>query len=82
MAHFAELDTNNIVLRVLSVDNGILVDENDNETEQKGIEFLKSLFGSETNWVQTSYNGKFRNKYACIGDWYDQENNMFISITN
>lgn len=82
MAHFTELDTNNIVLRVLSVDNGILVDENGNETEQKGIEFLKSLFGSETNWFQTSYSGKFRNKYACIGDWYDQENNMFISITN
>lgn len=56
MAHFAELDTNNIVLRVLVVDNSMLTDEQGNEQEQLGVDFLKSLFGANTVWKQTSYN--------------------------
>ncbi len=52
MAHFAELDPNNVVLRVLVVNNFVL--ENDNE--QSGVDFLKSLYGQETIWKKTSYN--------------------------
>ena len=48
MAHFAELDSNNIVLRVLVVDNKMIIDEQGNEVEQLGINFLKSLFGQKT----------------------------------
>ena len=56
MAHFAELDLNNIVLRVLVVDNSMIKDEQENESEQVGVDFLKSLYGEETIWKQTSYN--------------------------
>jgi hypothetical protein len=47
------------------------------ESEQKGIEFCKSLYGADTNWVQTSYNGSFRGKYAGIGDTY--ANGAFVA---
>lgn len=78
MAHFAQLDENNIVTGVLVVNNEDIIDENGNESEQKGIDFLKSLFGNDTKWVQTSYNNRFRNKYACIGDQFDPINDVFI----
>lgn len=77
MAHFAQLDENNIVTGVLVVNNEKLIDESGNESEQKGIDFLKGLFGQDTKWVQTSYNGNFRDKYAGIGDLYDEANDIF-----
>jgi len=79
MAHFAQLDENNIVLQVIVVSNQDIIDENGVESEQLGIEFCKNLLGNNTNWVQTSYNKKFREKYAGIGDLYDSENDIFIS---
>jgi hypothetical protein len=79
MAHFAELNSDNIVLRVLAVANYIIKDEQGNEQEQLGIEFLKSLLGSETIWKQTSYNGNIRKNYAGIGDAYDAIRNAFIA---
>lgn len=79
MAHFAELDSNNLVLRVLVVDNMMIKDEQGNEQEQLGIDFLKSLFGQETVWVQTSYNGNFRKNYAGFGYVYDQTRDAFIA---
>ena len=79
MAHFAEIGTNNIVLQVLVVSNDMFKDEQGNEQEQLGIEFLKSLYGSETTWKQTSYNGNIRKNYAGIGDTYDAIRNAFIS---
>ena len=78
MAHFAELDSNNKVLRVIVVHNNELL-VNGVENEQKGIDFCKSLFGSNTNWVQTSYNSKFRKQYAGIGHTYDSIKNKFIA---
>lgn len=77
MAHFAELDDNNIVKRVLVVDNAKLLD-NGVEVEQKGIDFLKRLFGKDTRWVQTSYNGNFRSKFAGAGDIYDAVDDRFV----
>ena len=79
MAHFAELDSNNTVLRVLVVDNFMLKDEQGNEQEQLGIDFLKSLFGADINWKQTSYNGNIRKNYAGIGMTYDAGRDAFIS---
>tara|TARA_Y100000389_G_scaffold175348_1_gene186043 strand:- start:229 stop:651 length:423 start_codon:yes stop_codon:yes gene_type:complete len=79
MAHFAELDENNIVLRVLVVGNDDITDENDVEQEQLGIIFLKNIFGFNTNWKQTSYNGNFRFRYAGIGMTFDEILNAFIS---
>jgi hypothetical protein len=78
MAHFAELDENNIVLRVLVVNNTDIIDEQGNESEQIGINFLKKLFGEETNWIQTSYNNKFRGRYAGIGFVYVTDQDRFM----
>jgi len=78
MAHFAELDSNNKVLRVIVVHNNELL-VNGVENEQKGIDFCKSLFGSNTSWVQTSYNNNFRKQYAGINYTYDSIKNKFIA---
>jgi hypothetical protein len=76
MAHFAELDENNKVLRVLVVNNEVLLNEDGTESEQKGIDFLKSILGG--NWVQTSYNHSFRKRYAGYNFTYDPVKNVFI----
>lgn len=76
MAHFAEIDQNNIVLRVVVVSNNELIDGDVTDSEAKGIAFCKSLFGGE--WVQTSYNGTFRKNYAGIGFTWDAYRNAFI----
>lgn len=75
MAHFAELDENNIVKRVIVVHNNELFD-NGVESEIKGIKFCQSLFGGK--WIQTSYNSTFRKKYAGIGDIYIENLDAFI----
>ena len=77
MAHFAELDANNLVLRVIVVHNNELLD-NGVESEAKGIAFCQSLFGANTIWKQTSYNGNFRGMYAGIGYSYDPVNDVFV----
>lgn len=76
MAHFAKLDENNIVTQVTVVNNNALLTENNTESEQKGKELLNELFGG--TWIQTSYNGKIRKKFASIGDTYDEINDVFI----
>jgi len=81
MAHFAEIDENDKVVRVIVIDNAKLLCESGNESEEKGVEFLISLFGEGRLWIQTSYNGNFRGKYACIGDSYDLVNDIFITDT-
>lgn len=78
MAHFAKLDENNIVLEVNVVHNNELIDENGNESEQKGIDFLINWSGGYTNWKQTSYNGNFRKNYAGVGYAYDYVRDAFI----
>jgi hypothetical protein len=75
MAHFAELDENNIVLRVTVVSNNVLLDENGIEQESLGLKHLEHLGG---RWVQTSYNGNFRKNYAGIGYLYDPIRDVFI----
>lgn len=77
MAHFAKLDDNNVVLEVLVVGNEILLDEDGNEVEQKGIDFLISLFG-HTKWKQCSYNNNFRKKYPSKGWVYSPEEDVFF----
>lgn len=69
MAHFAEVDADNIVLRVIVVNNEVLFVEDDSESEHKGIDFLEKLTGHR-NWIQTSYNNNFRKRYANIGMKY------------
>ena len=62
MAHFAELDENNIVKQIVVVNNNELLDDDGNESEAKGITFLKAHFGSDKNYAQCSYN-TWNNKY-------------------
>ena len=78
MAHFAELDNDSKVIRVLVIANAVL-DDDGSENEQQGIDLLKSLYGSDTTWKQCSYNNTFRNKYPAVGDTYDSTRNAFIT---
>ena len=78
MAHFARVE-NETVQEVIVINNEVILDENGTEQESIGIDFCKSLYGPHTEWVQTSYNGSFRGKYAGQGDIWDGEN--FISPT-
>jgi hypothetical protein len=70
MAHFAEIDNNNKVLRVLVVDDS---------QEHRGQEYLADELGLGGTWVQTSYNANFRGKYAGVGDTYYPELDEFVS---
>ena len=77
MAHFAELDANNVVLRVIVVGNKDTSDPNGVEKESIGKAFCERLFGG--NWVQTSYNGNIRKRYAGIGYTYRADIDAFIA---
>ena len=77
MAHFAEINENNIVTNVIVVHNNELLD-NGEESEAKGIDFCESLYGHR-NWVQTSFNNNFRNVFAGIGMYWDSDNDAFYA---
>ena len=79
MAHFAELNASNTVLRVIVVGDDMLLDEQGQESETAGINFCRALFGVDTRWVQTSYNGNIRKNYAGIGFAYDAVRDAFIA---
>ena len=78
MAHFAQLDENNVVIQVIVVSDSDTSDVNGIEYEEIGIAFCKKLFGFNTNWKQTSYNDKIRVRYAGIGYSYDENLDAFI----
>jgi hypothetical protein len=78
MAHFAQLDENNVVVQVIVINNSELVDEYGNESEANGVSFCQSLYGENTRWVQTSYNNKFRCRYAVIEGTYDETRGVFL----
>jgi hypothetical protein len=80
MAHFARVE-DNFVREVIVVNNAVLLDENGAEQESIGIAFCKSLYGDDTEWLQTSYNGSFRGKYAGSGDIYDPVKDEFVVPT-
>lgn len=71
MAHFAKLNADNIVEAVIVVNNEVITGDDGKESEALGINFCKSLYGDDTKWVQTSYNGSFRGRYAGIGMKYN-----------
>ena len=79
MAHFAKINSDNIVEQVIVVNNNVVQDILQRDVEQLGIDFCKKLFGDETNWVQTSYNNNIRKQFAKIGATYDKEKDKFIS---
>lgn len=76
MAHFAEINENDIVTRVIVVDNKDCLDNNGIESESVGAAFCHNIFGG--TWKQTSYNGNIRKNYAGIGYTYDSSADVFI----
>jgi len=78
MAHFAELDDNNIILRVIVVSNDDCKDADGNESEAVGIAFCENLLGGR--WIQTSYNNRIRKQYAGIGFAYDSDADVFVAL--
>ena len=70
MAHFAQIK-NNVVQQVIVVNNEKVSDE------ATGVAFCKSLFGEDTEWVQTSYSGAFRRTFAGAGATYDPVEDIF-----
>ena len=81
MAHFAELDENNIVINVISVNNNVIDNLPFPESEEIGINFIKTIShfaNSNTTWKQTSYNHNFRKRYAGIGCTYNADLDAFI----
>ena len=80
MAHFAQLDENNLILQTIVVANDKIIDPDGIEQEQLGIDFCKKLFGNDTIWKQTSFNGNFRVRYGTIGYFYDEQLDAFIPI--
>tara|TARA_B100001094_G_scaffold258019_1_gene257695 strand:+ start:1404 stop:1787 length:384 start_codon:yes stop_codon:yes gene_type:complete len=77
MAHFAELNDSNVVLRVVVIADSDCLDSEDKESEAVGIAFCEGLFGSGT-WKQTSYNGNIRSTYANPGSTYNPSKDKFI----
>lgn len=76
MAHFAEIDNNNVVLRVIVVDNRDTSTPDGTEVESIGVAFCQRLFGG--NWLKTSYNGNIRKNYAGMGYTYNAGLNAFV----
>lgn len=70
MAHFVEIDSNNIVTRVVVIPD---------EQENRGEEYLSTDLGLGGRWIQTSYNNNIRNIYAGIGFTYNEDLDIFIS---
>ena len=78
MAHFAQLDDNNVVTQVIVVSNDDTSDSNGTEVESIGVAFCQKLLGANTNWKQTSYNSNMRVRYAGIGYSYNSSLDAFV----
>ncbi len=70
MSHWAEIDNNNIVLRVT-------VGDNNDPAGDEGYQWLIDNLGG--TWIKTSYNGNIRKNYAGIGYTYDATRDAFIA---
>ena len=68
MAHFAEIDDNNVVLRVIVVAD---------EYESNGVEWCNNLFGG--TWVQTSFNNRIRKQFCGVGFKYLPDADVFVT---
>ena len=80
MAHFAELNSSNEVLRVIVISNND-VDSHGGDLSSEAEIFVASIVPHSedgTAWKQTSYNNNFRKQYAGIGDTFDESKDKFI----
>jgi hypothetical protein len=81
MAHFCQLDENNIVLQTIVVDNKNLLDKDGNEQESIGVDFITKNVcnGIVLKWKQTSQSGSFRKQFASRNYKYNEVNDVFIA---
>lgn len=77
MAHFAQINEKNIVTNVIVIDNKNCCGGVFPSSEHCGQEFIQKL-GLSGIWKQTSFNNNFRLRYANIGSYYDESNDIFI----
>jgi hypothetical protein len=77
MAHFAEINQDNIVTQVIVVADSDCAGGQFPDSDPIGAAFCHDLLGG--TWKQTSYNGDFRGRYAGIGFTYDPELDEFIA---
>jgi hypothetical protein len=79
MAHFAELDSNNIVLRVVVACNQDIANNGGEQSVQAANHFetIVPLSSNGVRWMQTSYNSNFRKEFAGVGKKYNEEYNLF-----
>jgi hypothetical protein len=70
MAHFAQIDENNVVVQVLVVPDN---------AEDRGQDYLANDLGLGGTWVQTSYNNRIRKNFAGVGFTYDTDKDAFIA---
>ena len=80
MAHFVQM-SGNVCGQVIVVNNEVLENNPFPESEPIGIAFCKSLYGEDTEWLQTSYNANFRGTYAGSGMTYDPVLDIFTTPT-
>jgi hypothetical protein len=80
MAHFVKMN-GNVCGEVIVVNNEVLENKAFPESEPIGIAFCKSLYGEDTNWLQTSYNSNFRGSFAGYGMTYDPVLDIFTTPT-
>ena len=73
MAHFAQLDENNIVRKVIVIDNKHA------PTEEAGVSYIKDVLKFDGTWLQTSYNSNIRGKFAGVMDIYNPEKDEFTT---
>ena len=71
----------NTVGQVIVVNNETLENKEFPESEAIGVAFCQSLYGADTEWKQTSYNGTFRGRYAGAGMTYDETLDEFVTPT-
>ena len=81
MAYFAQLDENNVVLQVISINNSVVGEPEKSfpDTEPLGQSFIKNVLQLEGEWKQTSYNNNFRKQYAGVGYQFDTDADVFIA---
>jgi len=81
MAHYARIEQiNNIptVTRVVFVNNDITHNSSGEEIDGLGLQYLRGLYGENTNWVRTSIHHNIRNTFAGVGYTYDEVNDVFM----
>jgi len=81
MAHFAKINSDNVVVQVIVVNNETLENLEFPDSEALGVAFCQSMFGENTDWKQTSYNASFRKQFAGAGMTYDPVKDEFVALT-